>query len=467
MSEKTPVKKQSEELHVYALMFFFVAAVAAMTWLIPAGQVQRIKEGAMTKVVAGTFKLVPSNPQGLYDIFSGVVKGWEQSASLIFMVFFIGASIRIMEETGMINAGMSRLISKLKGKELVAVALVTVITSIGGAVGVLANPAVALMPLGLLLSRSLGFDPAVGLGMIYLGSYSGFNVAWASPSTVGLAQSIAELPLFSGFWVRVLFHAVNVSVVIAFLFRYCNLIKKDPTKSLTYGMAEKSGEENTSITMGDFTWRHKICTLVLLIGFGMIIYGSMNWKWSITQFSISFLIMGVLIGMIGGLGVNGTSKAFVKGCTQMVFAGFIIGMARAISVVMTEGRIIDTVVHYMSLPIAATGPVVGANLMYLLNIVVNFIIPSGSGQAVTVMPIMVPLADITGITRQVAVQAFQFGDGFCNCIAPTAGTLMASLGIAGISFEKYAKWFFPCLMVQLVLGAIAITILQTIGWTGL
>jgi len=256
-------------------------------------------------------------------------------------------------------------------------------------------------------------------------------------------------------------------VVIAFLFRYCNRIKKDPAKSLTYGMAEKTGEENTSLTMGDFTWRHKICTLVLLIGFGMIIYGSMNWTWSITQFSISFLIMGVLIGMIGGLGVNGTSKAFVKGCTQMVFAGFMIGMARAISVVMTEGRIIDTVVHYMSLPIAATGPVVGANLMYLLNIVVNFIIPSGSGQAVTVMPIMVPLADITGITRQVAVQAFQFGDGFCNCIAPTAGTLMASLGIAGISFEKYAKWFFPCLMVQLVLGAIAITILQTIGWTGL
>ena len=467
MTDKKTAKPQSEELHVYALMFFFVVAVAVLTWLIPAGQFQRIKEGAMTKVVAGTFKLVPSNPQGIYDIFAGVVKGWEQAAPLIFMVFFIGAAIRIMEETGMINAGMARLVSKLKGKELVAVALVTVITSIGGAVGVLANPAVALMPLGLLLSRSLGYDPAVGLGMIYLGSYAGFNVAWASPSTVGLAQSIAELPLFSGFWVRVLFHAVNVAVVIAFLFRYCKMIRKDPTKSLTYGSAGEKPSEEATLTLEEFTWRHKVCTVILLVGFGTIIYGSMNWKWSISQFSVAFLIMGVLIGMIGGLGVNGTSKAFVKGCTQMVFAGFIIGMARAISVVMSDGRIIDTVVYYMSLPIAATGPVVGANLMYLLNVVVNFIIPSGSGQAVTVMPIMVPLADITGITRQVAVQAFQFGDGFCNCIAPTAGTLMASLGIAGISFEKYAKWFLPCLMVQLVLGAVAITVLQIIGWTGL
>ncbi|SDF83144.1 YfcC family protein [Sporolituus thermophilus] len=462
-----PEKKQSEELHVYALMFGFVVLLAALTWIIPAGEYQRVKQGGMTKVVAGTFHTVPANPQGIFDIFAAVVKGWEQAANLIFMIFFIGAAIKILEETGVIGAGMTRLVSNLKGKEMYALAIVTLITSFGGAIGVLANSVVALMPLGLMLSKALGYDEAVGLGMIYLGAYAGFNVGWANVSTVGIAQSIAELPLFSGLWMRVFFHLFNVVIIIAFLYLYCKQIKQDPTKSLTYGLDRPAASTiNGFGEVGEFTLRHKLVTLIVLVGFGAIIYGSMKLNWGISHFSIAFLMMGVAGGLTGGLGVNGTCKAFVRGLNSIVFAACVVGMARAISVVMVEGKIIDTIVHYLSLPIGSMGPVLGANMMYVVNIIVNFIIPSGSGQAVTVMPLMVPLADLTGITRQVAVQAFQFGDGFANCIAPTAGTLMACLGIAGIPFDRYAKWFLPVLAVQLLLGAVAITVLQMIGWQG-
>lgn len=203
----------------------------------------------------------------------------------------------------------------------------------------------------------------------------------------------------------------------------------------------------------------------MVISFGAIIYGSLQLKWGIDHYSVVFFMMAVSCGLIGGLGMNGTAVAFVKGCGSMAYAALVIGMARAISVVMTDGKIIDTVVYYLSLPISKYGPVIGANLMFFANIVINFFIPSGSGQAVTVMPIMVPLADLTGITRQVAVQAFQFGDGFTNCFIPTASVVMGCLGIAGIAYEKYVKWIFPLIALQIVLAMVALTVLQTIGWS--
>lgn len=461
MIEKT---KGSRVPHVFALMFIITIFMAALTWLIPAGQYERVKEGTVTKVVADSFKLMDSNPQGFWEIFNSVVKGWIQSASMIFMVFFVGGAIRILEETGTIRVGMNRIVHKLKGKELWAVAIIMLLMSIGGATGVFANPVVALIPLGILLAKGLGYDAVVGFAMIYLGSYAGFNVGWGNVFTVGIAHTIAELPMFSGFGVRVFFHIVNLFLTFGFVYLYIKKVQGDPTKSLVYSAetaAEASDhfEEKESMDI-----RHMICTAIVIIAFGAIIYGSLELKWGIDHYSVVFLMMAVFCGLIGGLGINGTAVSFVKGCGSMAYAALVIGMARAISVVMTDGKIIDTVVYYLSLPISKYGPVIGANLMFFANIVINFFIPSGSGQAVTVMPIMVPLADLTGITRQVAVQAFQFGDGFTNCFIPTASVVMGCLGIAGIAYEKYVKWIFPFIMLQVVLAMVALTVLQLMQW---
>lgn len=461
MIEKT---KGSRVPHVFALMFIITILMAALTWLIPAGQYERVKEGTVTKVVADSFKLMDSNPQGFWEIFNSVVKGWIQSASMIFMVFFVGGAIRILEETGTIRVGMNRIVHKLKGKELWAVAIIMLLMSIGGATGVFANPVVALIPLGILLAKGLGYDAVVGFAMIYLGSYAGFNVGWGNVFTVGIAHTIAELPMFSGFGVRVFFHIVNLFLTFGFVYLYIKKVQGDPTKSLVYSAetaAEASDhfEEKESMDI-----RHMICTAIVIIAFGAIIYGSLELKWGIDHYSVVFLMMAVFCGLIGGLGINGTAVSFVKGCGSMAYAALVIGMARAISVVMTDGKIIDTVVYYLSLPISKYGPVIGANLMFFANIVINFFIPSGSGQAVTVMPIMVPLADLTGITRQVAVQAFQFGDGFTNCFIPTASVVMGCLGIAGIAYEKYVKWIFPFIMLQVVLAMVALTVLQLMQW---
>ena len=457
-------KSKNRTPHVFTLMFIITIFMAILTWLIPAGQYERIKEGAVTKVVADSFHVVDSNPQGLWEIFHSVVKGWIQSASMIFMVFFVGGAIKILEDTGTIRVGMNRIVHKLKGKELWAVFIVMLIMSIGGATGAFANPVVALIPLGVLLARGLGYDGVVGFAMIYLGSYAGFNVGWGNVFTVGIAHTIAELPMFSGFGVRVFFHIVNLALSFGLVYFYIKKIQADPTKSLVYSpdgatvAAEDEGDHEK------MTLAHMISTLIVILGFGAIIYGSLELGWGIDHYSVIFFVIAVTCGLIGGLGLNGTSVSFVKGCGSMAYAALVIGMARAISMVMIDGKIIDTVIYYLSLPIAVYGPVVGANLMFLANVVINFFIPSGSGQAVTVMPIMVPLADLTGITRQVAVQAFQFGDGFTNCIIPTASVVMGCLGIAGVPYPKYVKWVFPLIAVQIVLAMVALTVLQMIGW---
>ena len=316
-----------------------------------------------------------------------------------------------------------------------------------------------------MLSKALGYDEVVGFGMIYLGAYAGFNVGWGNVFTVGIAHDIAQLPMFSGMGVRVFFHIANLILTFGFLAMYIKRITADPTKSLTYN-AEKAKTETTvqEEKEENLSLRQSLCLVIAVACFAAIIYGSLYMKWSFNQYSVMFVMMAVLCGIVGGLGISGTAEAFVKGCGTMVYAAFVVGMARAISVVMIDGKIMDTLVYWMSAPISLVGPVLGANLMLLANIVINFFIPSGSGQAVTVMPIMVPIADLTGITRQVATQAFQFGDGFTNCIIPTSGTLMGCLGIAKISYEKYVGWYTKFLVVQLILSAVAITILQIVKW---
>ncbi len=462
MSEK---KIKLKFPHVFALMFMITIFMAILTWIVPAGEFTRVKQGAITKVVAGSYHFVKAQPQGFWQVFESVAKGWQQSAVMIFMVFFVGAAITTLEQTGSIRVGLSKVVKGLKGREIYAVGIVMAIMSIGGATGVFANTVVALKPIGLMLSKALGYDEVVGFGMIYLGSYAGFNVGWGNVFTVGIAHSIAELPMFSGMAVRVLFHIVNLAMSIGFVALYIKKIKADPTQSLTYS-PDKIDDEDTAVHSKDekLTTRQMICLLIAVVSFAAIIYGSINLKWGIQHYSVVFIMMAVFSGLVGGLGVTGTANAFVKGCGTMVYAGFVIGMARAISVVMTDGKIIDTIVNWLAMPIAQAGPVLGANMMLAANIIINFFIPSGSGQAVTVMPIMVPLADLTGITRQVATQAFQFGDGFTNCIIPTAGVVMGCLGIAKISYEKYVGWFWPFLATQVVLAFIAITILQIMKW---
>jgi uncharacterized ion transporter superfamily protein YfcC len=451
-----------------------VLIVIGMTWVLPAGQYERttvtLPSGVkQVRVVSGTYHEVDPAPQAVWKVIPDLVKGFDQSASMIFMVFFCGGAVYILEQTGTVRVFFQRLIKRVAGREHWAIFAVMFIMSMGGATGAFANNVIALLPLGILLARGMGFDNAVGFGMIYLGAYSGFNVGWANVFTIGIAQGIAEIPELSGMFVRVIFHIVNFAMSYWLVAHYAAQVRKDPYASLNYeegmGLSEFMGEEKGGDVDEKSALRHIICGVITLLGFVGIVWGSAQWGWSIPEYSAIFLTIAILCGLFGGLGVSGTTVAFLKGCGSIVAGAFVIGIARAISIVMSDGKIIDTVVYHLSQPISHYGPVVGASLMFYANALINFFIPSGSGQAVAVMPLMVPLADISGITRQVAVQAFQFGDGFSNCIVPTSGVLMSVLAMSGIPYGKYVKWFAPFLLLQIILASIALTVLQMYGWS--
>ena len=457
-----------------ALLFFLICVAAILTVVLPAGEYDTVKVGKMTRVVAGTYHAVAQSPQGPFAVLNAVVTGFQRASVLFAMVLFTGSAVHMMQKSGAVEVAFRTLSAKGGAQNLSKIVFVIMaFMSIGGATGVFANPTVALIPIGMILSKTMGLDAAAGFMMIYLGAYSGFNVGWANPSTLGVAHPIAELPVFSGMPVRFVFHGVNFVLNYVFVMKYIKSIQKDPTKSLCYqeGMAvsEYMGAQDgeTFESAGKLNLTQKTCLGVMVLAIIAIMTGAVVAKWGNQQIAAIMFLAVLIQGGVLGLGVNGTTKAFLEGCKPMLNAGFIIAFANGISVILKDGHILNTIVYYLSIPIGSFGPVIGAILMFWANLFINLFIPSGSGQASAVMPLMVPLADLTGITRQVAVQAFQFGDGLSNCIVPTAGTIMGSLGIAGVAYNRYAKWFAPFLLLQSILASIALAILQLAGWTGL
>lgn len=463
-------KKKLQIPTTCALLFMLMIVCAILTWIVPAGAYDTEKVGNLNKVIAGTYHVVESTPVGPAATIMAVIQGFYKAAKLMVMIMFCGGAVEILEKSGSINAAFGKLASKQNLNVSVLVLLIMAFMSIGGAAGVFANPVVALVPIGIILATNLGYDSFTGFLLVYMGAYSGFNVGWANASTIGTAQPLAELPIFSGFGVRVILNVVNFIICYYFTMRYMKTVKKDPTKSLNYVSGSNSHMGDSSSVKSidsSMSWQHLVSLLGLVAAVGIILVGSVKFKWSYDQIAATFFTLAVIVGLINGMGINGTTQVFINGCSKMVNAAFIVGFANGISVILANGNILNTIVYWLSIPMSHLGAVMGANFMFLANLVINLFIPSGSGQAAAVMPLMVPVADLAGITRQVAVQAFQFGDGFSNCLFPTAGTLMGSLAIAKTDWAKYAKWVLPLLGCQIVLSIVSLTILQTIGWTGL
>jgi len=453
-----------------ALLFMMMIFCAILTWIIPAGAYDTEKVGTTNRVIAGTYHVIESTPVGPWDMIMAVPGGFYKAAKLMVMIMFCGGAVEILEKSGSINAAFGKLASNKKLNVNLLVAVLMIFMSIGGAAGVFANPVVALVPIGIILMKNLGYDSFAGFLLVYMGAYSGFNVGWANASTVGTAHPIAELPIFSGFGVRVILNIVNFIICYYFTIRYMKTIKADPKKSLNYEpgleVSEYMGGEGV-VDTGKMTNKHMLSIAGLIVAVAAICIGSIKFGWSYDQMACTFFLLAVFGGLVNGMGVNGTTKVFVSGCAKLCNAAFIVGFANGVGIILTNGKILNTIVHWLSIPMQSMSPVLCANFMFIANMIINFLIPSGSGQAAAVMPIMVPMADILGVTRQVAVQAFQFGDGFSNCIYPTAGTLMGSLAIAKTDWARYAKWMLPLLGCQCILSFVSLTILQMIGWTGI
>lgn len=439
--------------HTYVMLFGFMLVMAALTYVLPAGQFVREEIAGRTAVIPGSYEVIASNRQSLFDLLKAIPAGFAQASDISFFLFITGGSFAIINETGTIGAAIGRLVTLLKNKEAVVIPVMMLVMGLAGATIGLAEETIVLIAIGITLSRALGFDSLVGVAMINLGAAIGFYSGFMNPFSVGVAQGIAELPTFSGIGLRLALFFVLWVVTSLYVVRYAKKVKADPATSLVYE-TDKQYFETKADSLPTFDLRHALVLLVFVGGFGIIGYGVFTYGWFIPEIAAVFLGMGLLSGLIGGMRPNEIADTFVIGAKDMVFAAIVVGLARGILVVMENGLILDTIIHFFSSQISKLPSMLSVTGMYITQILINFVIPSGSGQAAATMPLMVPLADTLKITRQTSVLAFQLGDGFLDSIMPTSGILIAQLAIARISYGKWAKFLMPLMITWLLIGLI-------------
>lgn len=448
-------KKKWEFPDTYVIVFAVLLLAVAATYIVPAGTFDRIENDGITTIVSGTYENVESAPAGFMDIFMSVQTGMVESAGLIFLVLFAGGMFEIINKSGAIHTGIYSAIDRMRGKEFLLIATIIILFALGGAVGALANSVIPFVAIGVLLVKALKLDAIVAVAITFNAAFIGFSAGFLNPYTVGVAHNISELPLFSGMTFRLIAFVLLVGVTIWYTWHYCRKILNDPSRSLI-GI-EAGGEDKLNFDE-TFTSRHKIILLWTAAALIFFVFAVVKFQWTTDHMAAFFVIIGLVAGIIAGMNYNTIAITFLEGCKNLVYGALIIGLARAVLVIMENGQILDTLVNALSQPLSALPPVATAIGMFVMNSVFNFFVPSGSGQAAIMMPIQTPLADMIGITRQVSVLAFQFGDGFSNVLFPTSGPLMASLAVAGVSWIKWAKWFFPLFLIWTGIAFVLLTV---------
>lgn len=448
-------KKKFKVPHTYVILFSLIILTAILTYIIPAGQYERVQLGDRTVVDPDSFTYVASNPASLFDVFKAVPRGLGAAQSIVFFIFIVGGSFNIITQTGAIEAGITKVALSLKGKEKLLIPIIVAIFSIGGGTIGMAEEAIVFVPIGIALARAIGYDAIVGMAMVSLGAAVGFTAGFMNPFTVGVAQEIAELPMFSGIALRLAIWACSIILVTFYIFRYANKVKEDPKKSLVYELEQQ--EKHTALDLEnvtEMTKRHVWVLLIFLAGIALLIYGVFVYKWYMTEIAALFLAMGIIAGLAGGMDVNEVAKQFIIGAKDLTTGALVVGIARGMLVTMENGLILDTIVNALAGAIAALPQAISAVAMFVVQSFINFFIPSGSGQAATTMPIMTPLADVIGVTRQTAVLAFHLGDGISNSIIPTSAVLLANLSVAKIKYEDWVKFVWKLMALWSLIAAV-------------
>jgi len=459
MSEQNVEKKKRRIPHVYVILLIVVAICAILTYIVPAGQYGMMEAASGREVVdPNSFEWIENTPVGLMDYFKAVPDGLVATASIIFFIFIVGGAFAVVNATGAIEAGIGEITRKMQGKERAIIPVIVFVFSLGGAVFGMAEETLPFIPIMVTLAIALGFDSLTGIAMVLAGAGAGFAGAFMNPFTVGVAQGIAELPLFSGLGFRMIGYVVMVTLVAGFIYRYAGKIKKNPELSPMYEF-DKTREDVLDLDkIEEFTPQKKRVLVVVLLTIFLLVFGVIQYKWYIQELAALFLAMGIVVAVVGGLGFNGFAEELIVGMSNIAGGAMVVGFARAILVVLENGNILDTILFSSSNVLTTLPSSVSAVGMYVFQCLLNFIVPSGSGQAAVSMPILAPLSDLVGVTRQTAVLAYQYGDGISNIFTPTSGYFMAGLALAKIPWDKWAKWFAPLLLIEYAFGAIFVFI---------
>ncbi|MFL5495869.1 MAG: YfcC family protein [Gemmatimonadales bacterium] len=442
--------------HPLILLVACTLVAAALTHLLPAGQFERHEDPATGRsvVIAGTYTRVEARPVGLFPALVAIPKGMADAAGVIFYVFLVGGAFAVVERTGALAALVNWLAARLARRGIWVVPAAGLAFGLGGVLIQMQEELIAFVPVLLLLSRQLGFNPLTAVAMSLGASAIGAAFSFIDPFQVGIAQKVAQLPLLSGWQFRIAFLVPAWLIWIAGTVLFARR---------TRGLPATPTEASGPAPLDSAGWRQTAVLSVVLVTFAMFILGVLRLGWDFDQLSALFFVMGVAAGLLGGLRLADTAEAFVEGFRSMAFAALLIGFARGIYVVLDEGHIVDTIVQGLFSPIAGLPIALAALGMMAMHTLVHFPVPSTSGQAVLTLPLLVPLSDLIGLSRQVTVLAYQYGAGLCEIVTPTNGALMAMLAAAGVRFEDWLRFVLPLFALLLALGALGIGVAIATG----
>jgi uncharacterized ion transporter superfamily protein YfcC len=443
----------------YVLIFYIIIIIGIASYFIPSGTFERQIDPStgISYVLPGSYETVEKNHVSLFDFFKAIPDGMMKVSDVIIFVLLTGGSFGIINATGTINTSIAKIVRIYGKKEKQIIPLIMVIFSLAGAIFGTAEEALPLYPIFIALSLALGFDKLTGVALVLLGTGSGFVAGFLNPFTVGIAQNISDLPLFSGMGLRLLAYFVFVSTAIIYVYSHASKIKTVQNKSLNvYG--NENNEYFNFDKLPNLSSKHIRVIIVLIISFVVLLFGVVKLNYYILEISTIFLIMGILSGIVGGLKAGRIATEFIKGASSLVYGALIIGLARGVMSIMEYSNIVDTIIYNLALAIHNFSPVISSIIMFAAQSIINLFITSGSGQASVTMPIMKNVADISNISRQTAVLAFQFGDGFSNVISPTSGYFMAALALAGIKWKEWAKFMIPLFFIWCIEGCIILVI---------
>ncbi len=536
--------KKRKVPHTFVIVFFIIVIAAVLTWIIPPGKYVEEQVGGETVM---TFYYADQLPEAIGDnefhaepqtwqVFSAFYKGFVKQANIIVFILIIGGAFWIMNKSRAIDMGIlsflkftkrlerSKLMRKI-GVNNIVIILIMLLFSLFGSVFGMSEETIAFTLIIIPLAISMGYDSIVGLCMVYVAAHIGFSGAMLNPFTIGIAQGIADIPLFTGIGYRAVCWAILTVVGIVFVLFYARKVKRNPQSSIMYDDDAYWRDEHAQLTtencqlptpkkawwvfgfltvvlivfsilypqttlkigngettlpllpvgtalfvlLGIVTLRKTVHYFVLTLLFATVYFlvvGVLGYDWYIMEIASLFLVLGIASGLAVDKSASDIARLFLEGMGDILSAAVVVGLAGGIVIILQDGGIIDTILYGLSKSMNDMGKVASAEVMYGIQTLINIVIPSGSAKAAITMPIMAPFSDLIGISRQATVMAFQFGDGFTNMITPTSGVLMAVLGVARIPWDKWVRFIWKFILVLIILGGILLVPTVTMELAG-
>ena len=449
--------------HTLALLFAIMAAALVATWLLPQGQFEMaVNDAGNTVVVPGTYQSaeerVTLSPLTLFTV---VPRAMAAAQDIIFFVLIVGGALAVLRASGLIDAVLGWTLKRVGHSPKLLIIIGMSVFAIGsGTIGV-AEEYIPFAAMLITLCLAMRMDVITAMGILICGYGIGYGVAVMNPFTVIVAQDVSGLEPASGWAFRLALFVPFVAIGVHHVWSYAKKVQADPEASLMKGIEPLHAPPSEYPPLDG---RRMILLAAALAALALMIWGISTRGWYLVELGALFIGLALFTGLVGGLGVNGTARNFGDGAAELAMTALLIGFARAIALILEEGVVLHTIVDVLATPLSLLGAHLGAVGMMLVQLVINFFIPSGSGQAFVTMPIMAPLADLVGISRQTAVLAFQFGDGLANMLFPTNVILMSILGIAGIPYDRWLRFVLPLYLKMLAAGSVALVISVMIGY---